>query len=279
MNKIIADHEIVNIHYPVEGNYIIQLKSPVDIPPVKPGNFAEIHISNSPEIFLRRPLSILDVDYEKKLISFYVKIIGKGTKRLGEYNVGDKVNIIYPLGNSFYIPENVKKVLIVGGGSGIAPFILLGKELKKRNIHTTFLLGGRSKKDILLTEEFSKYGEALVTTEDGSSGEKGMVTDHSIFKPDNLDFDKIYTCGPDAMMKAIGKIAFSKNIDCEVSLENIMACGFGVCLCCVTATIEGNKRVCKEGPFFVCVSILYNPGFPEIDKILLKSIYYNLLQK
>ncbi len=250
MNKIIADHEIVNIHYPVEGNYIIQLKSPVNIPPVKPGNFAEIHISNSPEIFLRRPLSILDIDYEKKLISFYVKIIGKGTKRLGENNVGDKVNIIYPLGNSFNIPDNVKKVLIVGGGSGIAPFILLGKELKKKNIHTTFLLGGRSKKDILLTEKFSKYGEVLVTTEDGSLGEKGMVTDHSIFKPDNLDFDKIYTCGPNAMMKAIGKIAVSKNIDCEVSLENMMACGFGVCLCCVTETQEGNKRVCKEGPVF-----------------------------
>ncbi len=85
MKKVIADHEIVDIHFPVEGNYIIRLKSPINIPPIQPGNFAEIQIDNSPEVFLRRPLSILDVDYKKNLISFYVKIIGKGTRRLSEY--------------------------------------------------------------------------------------------------------------------------------------------------------------------------------------------------
>lgn len=248
MSKLVADHTVVDIHYPVEGNYIIRLQSPVEIPNIRPGNFAEIQINNSPEVFLRRPFSILDVDYEKRIISFYVKIIGKGTKQLGDSKKGEKVNIIYPLGNSFGLPESGKKVLIVGGGSGIAPFILLGKELQKNNNTVTFLMGGRSKKDILLTEEFSKYGEVIATTEDGSHGEKGLVTNHSVFN--SLDVDKIYTCGPDPMMKAIGKIAVQKNIECEVSLENTMACGFGVCLCCVTATEEGNKRVCVEGPVF-----------------------------
>ena len=250
MRKIVEDHQIVDIQYPIEGNYIITLKSPVEIPLIRPGQFAEILIHNNPRVFLRRPFSILDVDYQKKEISFYVKVIGKGTQQLGEYKVGDTVNIIYPLGNSFNIPKETKEVLIVGGGSGIAPFILLGRELKKNNIKTTFLLGGRSKKDILLTDQFSEYGEVLATTEDGSFGEKGLVTQHSIFNSSEFNFDKIFTCGPDPMMKAVGKIAQKKAVACEVSLENMMACGFGICLCCVTATNEGNKRVCKEGPVF-----------------------------
>jgi len=250
MRKVIADHVVEDIYYPVEGNYIIRLKSPVNIPPVKPGNFAQLLINNSPGVFLRRPFSILNVDYKKRIISFYVKIIGKGTRQLGKYKKGDNVNAIYPLGNSFSIPEQGKKALLIGGGSGIAPFILLGKELRKNNIRTTFLLGGKSKKDILLTEEFEKYGKVICTTEDGSLGEKGLVTDHSIFQSVPFDFDKVCTCGPDIMMKAIGKIARKRSINCELSLENKMACGFGACLCCVTETIEGNKRVCMEGPVF-----------------------------
>lgn len=250
MRKIVEDHQIVDIQYPIEGNYIITLKSPVEIPPILPGQFAEILIHNNPQVFLRRPFSILDVDYQKREISFYVKVIGKGTQQLGEYKIGDTVNIIYPLGNSFNIPQNAKEVLIVAGGSGIAPFILLGRELKKNNIKTTFLLGGRSKKDILLTDQFSAYGEVFATTEDDSFGEKGLVTQHSIFTSAEFSFDKVFTCGPDPMMKAVGKIAQEKGVACEVSLENMMACGFGICLCCVTATNEGNKRVCLEGPVF-----------------------------
>ena len=250
MRKIVEDHQIVDIQYPIEGNYFITFKSPVEIPPILPGQFAEILIHNNPNVFLRRPFSILDVNYQKREISFYVKVIGNGTQQLGEYKVGDTVNIIYPLGNSFSIHEDAKKVLIVGGGSGIAPFILLGKELKKRNIKTTFLLGGRSKKDIVLTDQFSKYGEVFATTEDGSFGEKGLVTQHSIFTSPEFKFDKIFTCGPDPMMKAVGKFAQEKKVACDVSLENVMACGFGICLCCVTATEEGNKRVCIEGPVF-----------------------------
>lgn len=250
MTKIVQDHEIVKIDYLVEDNYIIQLKSPIDIPNIKAGNFAEIQIPNAPDVFLRRPFSILDVDYKKRLISFYIKAIGKGTKRLGELKTGEIVNVIYPLGNSYAIPEKAKSVLIVGGGSGIAPFILLGKQLQEQNIEVTFLIGGRSKKDILLTQEFSKYGKVVATTEDGSYGEKGLVTQHSIFNKEDFPFDKVFTCGPDPMMKAVGKIATKKGIECEVSMENTMACGFGVCLCCVTSTHKGNKRVCIEGPVF-----------------------------
>ncbi|MEE4260287.1 MAG: dihydroorotate dehydrogenase electron transfer subunit [Bacteroidales bacterium] len=229
-------------------NYILTLKTSDSIAEIKPGNFAELKIPNAPDVFLRRPLSILDVDHVKNTISFYVKIIGKGTEKLGKLRGGDKVSVIYPLGNSFSV-NGTKKALLVGGGSGIAPFILLGRELKQKGIDITFLIGARTKEDVLLTDEFKKLGEVLVTTEDGTMGQTGLVTHHSVFTEAFL-FDKIYTCGPDPMMKAIAKIAEEKGVDCEASLENMMACGFGACLCCVVETNGGNKCVCTEGPVF-----------------------------
>jgi len=215
---------------------------------IRPGNFAEIKVPDTNDVFLRRPISVYDVDYEKNTITFYIKAIGKGTKKLGALDNGDKVDIVYPLGNSF-TPIVSGKTLIVGGGSGIAPFILLAEELKNANSKVTYLFGARTSEDIVLKKAFSVYGDVHVTTEDGSLGEKGLVTQHSIF--DNInDFDMVYTCGPDPMMKAVSKIAESHDIKCEASLENMMACGFGACLCCVTPTIRGNECVCTEGPVF-----------------------------
>jgi len=229
-------------------NYILTLKTTDTIAEIKPGNFAELKIPNAPDVFLRRPLSVLDVDHDENTISFYVKIIGKGTEKLGKLRGGDKVNVIYPLGNSFSI-NGTNKALLVGGGSGIAPFILLGRELKQKGVEITFLIGARTKEDVLLTNEFKKLGDVLVTTEDGTMGQTGLVTHHSVFS-EEFEFDKIYTCGPDPMMKAIAEIAVEKGVDCEASLENMMACGFGACLCCVVETHGGNKCVCTEGPVF-----------------------------
>ena len=249
MKKIVTDIELIKTEQAIAGNYILHFQSPQTIPPIHPGNFAELLIPDASDVFLRRPFSFLDVDYQKQQFSFYIKAIGKGTDKLGHLPPGSQLNIIYPLGNAYTIDDSLKKVLIVGGGSGIAPFILLGRELRAKNIEVAFLLGGRTKNDILLTERFSEFGEVKITTEDGSRGEKGLVTQHSIF--DTIDrFDKIYTCGPNPMMKAVGQLAEARNIPCEASLENTMACGFGVCLCCITPTQNGNQRVCVEGPVF-----------------------------
>lgn len=246
--KKVQDFKVLEYNWLNKENYILKLIADEEIPEIKPGNFAEIKVPDCADIFLRRPISVLDVDYEKRTLSFYIKAIGKGTIKLGQLSVGQKVNIIYPLGNQFVVKDE-KKVLIVGGGSGIAPFILLGRELKSKGVDVTFLMGGRTKNDIFLTDEFLKYGKVEVTTEDGSRGEKGMVTHHSLFNSD-FNFDKVYTCGPDPMMKAVANIAESKGILCEASLENMMACGIGACLCCVTPTRDGNKIVCTEGPVF-----------------------------
>lgn len=247
--KRIEDLKVKDLRWLNSNSYVLELVGSNAISDIRPGNFAEIRVDNHPGVFLRRPFSYLDYDEESKMVSFFVKAIGKGTKKLGSLEKGDTVSVIHPLGNKFSIPEN-KKVLITGGGSGIAPFIMLGRELKARGNEVVILTGGRTAEDILFTEEFAAYGEVHCTTEDGSKGEKGLLTQHSIFQDSNFAFDLIYTCGPDGMMKAVAEIAKEKNIQCEASLENLMACGFGACLCCIQETDKGNLCVCTEGPVF-----------------------------
>jgi dihydroorotate dehydrogenase electron transfer subunit len=230
-------------------NFLIRLKSNESLPILRPGQFVNIEIKDSSEIFLRRPFSIFDVDYNKKEISIIVKILGRGSKKLTEIGKGETISIIFPLGKSFTYPEKEEKILLIGGGSGVAPMLFLAKEsgLDKNNV--SLLLGARTKEDHINVENYQKNGMLYFATEDGTLGEKGFVTAHSVFK-DLAKYDKVYACGPDAMMKAIALEAKKANVFCEVSLENLMACGFGVCLCCIEPTVNGNLCVCTEGPVF-----------------------------
>ncbi len=254
--KRIEDLTVKDVKWLNSNSYILEFTGSEAIPDIRPGNFAEIKVDNHPDVFLRRPFSYLDYDEKDGYVSFFVKVIGKGTKKLGTLEKGDIVSVVHPLGNAFSLPEN-KKILITGGGSGIAPFIILGRELKKKGNEVVILTGGRTAEDILFTEEFEAYGEVHCTTEDGSKGEKGLLTQHSLFSVKEFDFDLIYTCGPDGMMKAVAGIAKEKGIACEASLENLMACGFGACLCCIQETNEGNKCVCTEGPVFNINDLLW----------------------
>jgi dihydroorotate dehydrogenase electron transfer subunit len=218
------------------------------LPVMQPGQFVQILVENSPNTFLRRPISIHFVDETKNELWLLVQKIGDGTKRICETKSDKTLDIILPLGNTFTLPETKNaRLLLIGGGVGTAPMLFLGKKAKENGFNPHFLLGGRSGRDLLQLDEFQKYGAVYITTEDGSAGEKGFVTHHSILKN---DFDFIYTCGPKPMMMSVAKFARERNIDCEVSLENLMACGFGACLCCVEKTIKGNVCTCTEGPVF-----------------------------
>lgn len=244
LDLIVRDNKQLNDQYS-----LLILGGLEALPEMHPGQFVEVRVDNSPETFLRRPISINFVDYKRNELWLLVQVVGEGTRKMCELKVNDLVNLLLPLGNSFTVPQNINsKVLLVGGGVGIAPLLFLGSELKKNGIECNFLLGGRSKENLLQLDDFSVLGNVFTTTEDGSHGEKGFVTNHTILS--NTVFDFIYTCGPTPMMKAVAAYAVSKNIDCEVSLENTMACGFGACLCCVTDSTEGHICVCTEGPVF-----------------------------
>ena len=244
--KKITDFRLIEKKEWARSTFLL-LQSDEPLEEIKAGQFVQVRVDDAQHTYLRRPISIHDVDYQNRTITLLVQRVGEGTNKMSDIEIGDTLNIIYPLGNGFTIPENNEgNVILVGGGIGIAPLYYLGKMLKEKGIEPQFLLGGRSKSDLIMLEEFESVGKVYITTNDGSLGEAGFVTQHSIWK--EKQFDMIYTCGPKPMMMAVTKIARENNIDCEVSLENLMACGLGACLCCVENTIEGNVCVCKEGP-------------------------------
>ncbi len=244
-NLVVTENTALNA-----TNFLIKLSSSEPLPSLFPGQFVNIEIKNSSEVFLRRPFSIFDADYIHNTFSIIVKILGRGSKKLTEIKVGESLSVILPLGKGFTFPKNEDKILLVGGGSGVAPMLFLAKEsgLVKENVN--LLLGAKTNEDHVNVEEYAQFGNLYFATEDGSLGEKGFVTQHSVFRNKLEDYNKIYACGPEAMMKAIAREAKNASVFCEVSLENLMACGFGVCLCCIEPTIKGNLCVCTEGPVF-----------------------------
>jgi dihydroorotate dehydrogenase electron transfer subunit len=248
MTKRIEDLKVIENKRLNKDFFIIELEGNTKIPDLKPGQFIQVRVDGSPETFLRRPISVHDVDYVKNTFKILIQIAGKGTETLSKIESGDTLNIIYPLGNSFSLPANGNKILLVGGGCGIAPLLFLGRSLKSNGFVPDILLGFRNKDRIIEFEEYLQIGNVFITTEDGSMGEKGYVTTHSIFATN--EYDKLYCCGPDRMMKAIADYCKKKEIVCEVSLENLMACGIGACLCCVVDTVRGNLCTCIDGPVF-----------------------------
>ena len=264
--KYVLDLRVSFVHRLHERYVLIRLIHDDPLPEMLPGQFVEVRVDNSPSTFLRRPISINFVDREKNELWLLVAMVGDGTRRLAQLQPGDTLNCMLPLGNGFSMPisrpdssQNVASAtsspLLVGGGVGVAPLLYLGARMKEQGVEPTFLLGARTAKDLLMLDEFRRYGRVFVTTEDGSEGEKGFVTQHSFLQKEH--FDLIQTCGPTPMMKAVARFAAQADVECEVSLENMMACGLGACLCCVEKTVEGNLRVCKEGPVFNVKRLLW----------------------
>lgn len=250
MKKEIKDFRLVSISR-LHGNYGLLKLTPADgekIGEVLPGQFVQVRVDTSKTTFLRRPISVNFVDYDKNEIWLLIRKAGEGTAHLLESEPGDIINMMLPLGNSFTMPvDENEKILLAGGGVGVAPMLYFGAFLKERGFNPKFLLGARTAADLLMLDEFEKYGEVFTSTDDGSKGDKGVVTlNHCL----TYEWDKIYCCGPSPMMKAIASKAVEIGADCEVSLENMMACGLGACLCCVEKTVKGNVCVCTEGPVF-----------------------------
>jgi dihydroorotate dehydrogenase electron transfer subunit len=251
MKKYILDLTVKAVERISPKHVLIRLTDDKPLPEMVPGQFVEVRVDGSPTTFLRRPISINFVDNQQNELWLMVAMVGDGTKALGKLQKGDKLNCVLPLGNGFSFQSDgiaSHKALLVGGGVGVAPLLYLGAQMKEQGMEPTFLLGARTASDLLMLDEFKKYGRVCVTTEDGSEGEKGFVTNHSLLQQEH--FDMIYTCGPTPMMKAVARYAKEKGIACEASLENLMACGLGACLCCVEKTTEGNLCVCKDGPVF-----------------------------
>lgn len=247
------------------GKYALLKMTPDGtLPDMRPGQFVEVYphalpmggdvsgeacgacIAGVP--LLRRPISINYVDKSSGTLWLLVAMIGPGTRRIGHATAGERLRCLCPLGCGFDMPAAGERVLVVGGGVGVAPLLFLCAEMCARGVTPTILLGARSAADVLEADLFGRCGTVHVTTEDGTAGERGYVTDHSVLR--GARYDKVYACGPKAMMLSVARAARGMGAECFVSLENMMGCGVGACLCCVEKTVDGNVCVCTDGPVF-----------------------------
>ena len=245
--------------------YKMALGAPYITRAAKPGQFVQIKCSDGLEPFLRRPFSIHRVKgggSRVKEIEILYEVVGKGTEILAGKKVGDSVDILGPLGTGFSLPLTSSlepRAIIIAGGIGAAPLVYLAEELTKKKIKTIVLIGAKTKDAILCEKDFKKITrEVYVSTDDGTYGCHGFVSRlfHNILKTTESRFETIvYVCGPNGMLKCIAEICAERSFECQVSLEEKMACGTGACLGCAVPTKSGNKLACKDGPVFNATSL------------------------
>ena len=204
----------------------------------RPGQFVNLKLEG---YFLRRPISVYDKGEEE--LTLIYRVVGDGTRQMSQMTEGEALNALTGLGNGYDLSRAGDRPLLLGGGVGVPPLYWLAKELRKQGKKVTAVLGFRSSEDVFAEEAFQELGcEVVITTEDGSYGRKGFVTDAL---PSN--YSCFYACGPLPMLRAVDRAAVSEG---EFSLEERMGCGFGACMGCTVQTVNGPKRVCREGPVF-----------------------------
>lgn len=225
-----------------------------------PGQFVTLRLPGQTVPLLRRPFSIhrlVPQDNRELVMEVLYRVVGGFTRQLSVLKPGHSIEILGPAGHGFTVAGITGPVALAAGGIGVAPLVFLAENLKQEGMDMELamvFLGGRTKTDILCNEIFSDLGaHVCVATEDGTAGEKGLVTDPIPAWLEKNDPSIIYACGPHPMLKTVGKIAESRGITCEVSIETVMACGMGVCMGCAVSTSDvkdGYRHACKDGPVF-----------------------------
>jgi dihydroorotate dehydrogenase electron transfer subunit len=240
--------------------YKIGLKASDRFRSAVPGQFIMLRIGNQVDPLLRRPFSIhqlIPCDGAYQGIAVLYKVVGTATRMLTQLRPGDRVDIIGPLGNGFHVGGHVQQAMIVAGGIGVAPMPFLVSRLLAGSIAPSqckVFIGGKSKDDLLCREDFSDMGIAVhATTDDGSSGDQCLVTDPLEIEISSSKPDIIFACGPMPMLSCVAAIAEKHGIECQVSIETIMACGLGACLGCAVESRKEPGRylhTCLNGPVF-----------------------------
>ena len=241
----------------IDGIYKFSLKAESIVSSARPGNFIEIRISDQTDPFLGRPISIHNLDKENGILEFIFQVKGKGTEILAKKEEGNEIDIIGPLGHGTFKFDKYKNVAVIGGGIGIFPLYELSKQATQNDVKVNCYLGFRNKDFVMLEKEFREITDKLIiTTDDGTYKNKGFAIDYLKDDMEHEKYECIYACGPLPMLRAVQKYAIENNIDCQLSLEEKMACGLGVCLGCAVKTAKSPKdapeywHVCKGGPVF-----------------------------
>ena len=211
-----------------------------------PGQFVNIKLDG---LYLRRPISVCDVDGDRLTLIF--KVVGRGTEKMANAGVGEEFCVLTGLGNGYDTMLSGDKPLLIGGGAGVPPLYMLCKQLVGEGKKPCVILGFNTADEVFYKNEFEALGaRAIVTTADGSVGVKGFVTNAM----DCVDYSYFYTCGPEPMLKAVHKASTTSG---QMSFEERMGCGFGACMGCSCKTLTGYKRICKEGPVMKKEEVLF----------------------
>ncbi len=235
----------------------------------RPGQFVEIAVPEGRSILLRRPFSIHQASRRGGWAGTFevvFDVVGPGTEWLATAKAHDTLDVVGPLGRAFRYPRDDRQsCLLVGGGYGAAPLHFLAEELRGRGKMVNMLVGARSFDRVFKPIEAKRLAAAVwVTTEDGSMGDQGMVTD---LLPDIIErtgAQAVYACGPNPMLRAVADVTTARRIPCQVAVEEQMACGIGVCWSCVVPWLatdgQGwwNVRACMEGPVFNAARIWWD---------------------
>lgn len=240
------------------GAYALLTFEHAEISRANAGQFAMIQPDETRDLILRRPFSIMDTEPEASRFTIFLKAVGPGSRAVFDLREGENARVLGPLGHGFTRPSSGERVLLVGGGYGVAPFALFSRTLHETGVAFQLFYGGRSASELPLVEELERRGIPLtLSTDDGTRGERGRVTAPLIAALSTEENGaRLYACGPEAMMHAVAKIAAEKDLPCEVSLDPWMGCGLGTCLGCVVKIQDPgelrpkNRPACTEGPVF-----------------------------
>lgn len=226
---------------------------------VSPGQFVHVEVPDLEAHILRRPLSVYKADATKGTLSLMYQVVGEGTRRMTDLREGTPLSIIGPLGRGWDF-KDAQSCLLVGGGVGAAPLLMLAQKLVQQNAQVEAVLGAGTADMLTCQEDFEHVLGAEhvhITTDDGSRGHRGFTTEVAKALIASHDFDYAATCGPEPMQQRVGELTKSAAIQTEVSLERRMACGIGACLGCTVETHEGKKRACVDGPVFAAEEVLW----------------------
>lgn len=244
--------EIIDQQAVARNCYLLTLAGPQVAGVARPGQFVMLGCSQGRDPFLRRPLSIHQVDRLHGRVILLYQVRGRGTELLARQKPGTRLPLLGPLGRGFSWTEVNGRGLLVGAGLGAAPLLFLADELSRAGWQVTTLLGARTCKSLLRLESFAAFGEVISATDDGSNGRPGTAVDLLEETLSKREWSQIFACGPVPVLRQIQRLSRERGIPAQISLEERMACGLGACLGCVcrSGSDQGYLRVCKEGPVF-----------------------------
>jgi dihydroorotate dehydrogenase electron transfer subunit len=241
---------------------LVALHAPFIAEHVRPGQFVHLRISEESGRLLRRPFAVHRRSGER--IELLYQVVGAGTRELSLKEPGDEMDAIGPVGHGWTLPDGTAHVLLVAGGLGAAPLGLLAEDLAARGVAVVVAHGAPTANRLVGKSVFEAVARRVeLSTDDGSAGRRGRVTEVSEALLAAETFDTVYACGPEVMQRVVAAQAANHGAVCEVSLERLMACGIGACLSCMVSTVHGPRRACVNGPVFLASEILWDSSeFP-----------------